>query len=356
MRTQQLNALLAVSLISVTMTVAKAADPAAGKTVFQQCAACHTLGPSAQNRFGPQLNGVVARGAGTVDDYDYSPAFSAAMASGMAWPDALDAYLAAPMMMMPGTKMAFPGLAQKEDRINVIAYINTFNEDGTTQSAVPVVQPKKRKKLTPEERKAAIDKPIPSHGVLHLGRQALTEEVQAWDIDVRPDGTGLPVGRGTVEQGLEIYDAQCASCHGAFGEGEGRWPVLAGGHDTLVDERPVKTIGSYWPYLSTVYDYIRRAMPFGNARSLSDDDVYAVTAYLLYLNDLVDESFELNQETYVEIEMPNERGFVEDTRPQEASFARPASAEPCMSDCYDQPAVIVQTARILDVTPDDDSD
>ncbi|MEM6944413.1 MAG: cytochrome c, partial [Pseudomonadota bacterium] len=120
-----------------------------------------------------------------------------------------------------------------------------------------------------------------------LGREALPEEVSAWDIDIRPDGAGLPEGSGDVLTGEEIFAEQCAACHGDFGEGVDRWPVLAGGHETLADDRPVKTIGSYWPYLSTVYDYIYRAMPFGYAQSLAPDDVYAITAYLLYMNDVV---------------------------------------------------------------------
>jgi len=192
--------------------------------------------------------------------------------------------------------------------------------------------------------------PIPEHGVLHLGRKALPEEVDAWDIDIRPDGKGLPEGSGDVTTGTELYDAQCASCHGVFGEGEGRWPMIAGGQDTLTEDRPEKTIGSYWPYLSTVFDYVRRAMPFGNARSLSDDDVYALTAYLLYLNDLVDEEFELNSDNFSEIELPNESNFFADTRSDEPWFEQ--AEEPCMSDCIEGKATVAMRARVLDVTPD----
>src|SRR5436190_57921 len=114
---------------------------------------------------------------------------------------------------------------------------------------------------------------------LGLGRPALPEEIAAWDTDVRADGKGLPPGKGTVKQGDELFQAQCAACHGEFGEGVGRWPALAGGFGTLKADRPDKTVGSFWPDLSTVFDYIKRAMPYGNARSLSDDDVYALTAY-----------------------------------------------------------------------------
>jgi cytochrome c len=160
----------------------------------------------------------------------------------------------------------------------------------------------------------------------------LAEEVAAWDIDIRPDGQGLPEGSGTVADGEVLYTDNCAMCHGDFGEAVDRWPVLAGGHDTLTDDRPEKTIGSYWPYLSTVYDYVRRAMPFGNARSLSDDEVYAITAYLLYLNDLVDdEEFELSKENFLDIRLPNEENFIADDRAEEAHYAQ--KSEPCMTDC-----------------------
>ncbi len=157
-------------------------------------------------------------------------------------------------------------------------------------------------------------------------------------------------------RGKTLFTDNCAVCHGDFGEGVGRWPVLAGGQDTLTEERPEKTIGSYWPYLSTVYDYVRRAMPYGNARSLSDDDVYALTAYLLYLNDIVeDEDFELSKDNFLEIRLPNEENFIADDRAEEPHYA--AKAEPCMSDCKDSAVEITMRARILDVTPgsvDDD--
>ena len=189
-------------------------------------------------------------------------------------------------------------------------------------------------------------------GKLGIGRVATPEEVAAWDIDVRPDGQGLPEGRGTVSEGMAIYDENCASCHGDFGEAIDRWPVLAGGQGTLEAERPEKTIGSYWPYLSTVYDYVRRAMPFGNARSLSDDDVYALTAYLLYLNDLVDdEDFELSKENFTSIKLPNEENFIDDDRLEEPHYAD--KSEPCMTDCKPGKAEITMHAAVLDVTPED---
>ncbi len=104
---------------------------------------------------------------------------------------------------------------------------------------------------------------------LGIGREAKPEEIAGWDIDIRPDGQGLPPGKGTVKQGEALYMQQCAACHGEFGESAGRWPILAGGAGTLASHDPVKSIGSYWPYASTVIDYIRRAMPFGNAQSLT---------------------------------------------------------------------------------------
>lgn len=190
-----------------------------------------------------------------------------------------------------------------------------------------------------------------SAGKLGLGTPATSEEVAGWDIDVRPDGQGLPEGRGTVAEGEAIFSEQCAACHGDFGEGAGRWPVLAGGAGSLSSHDPVKTIGSYWPYLSTVYDYVYRAMPFGNAQSLSPDETYAIVAYLLYLNDVVtDEEFELSKENFSSIKMPNEGGFIDDTRPEEPMKA---TAELCMTDCKTD-VKVTKRARIIDVTPEDE--
>lgn len=185
---------------------------------------------------------------------------------------------------------------------------------------------------------------------LPVGRLATPEEIAAWDIDVRPDGLGLPEGRGTVAEGGPLYDERCAACHGEFGEAIDRWPILAGGQDTLTLDRPEKTIGSYWPYLSTVFDYVRRAMPFGGPRTLTDDETYAIVAYLLYLNDIVDEDFELSHENFLSVRLPNEGGFVPDDRLAEPHYA-PGLA-PCMTDCAPGPAVITMRAQVLDVTPD----
>ncbi len=163
-----------------------------------------------------------------------------------------------------------------------------------------------------------------------LGRAALPEEVAAWNKDVSPDGTGLPEGSGDVLTGEEVFADQCAVCHGDFAEGVGNWPKLAGGKDTLADKDPLKTVGSYWPYLSTTWDYVNRSMPFGNAQTLTPDEVYAIVAYILYSNDLVDDDFVLSKETFLDVELPNADGFILDDRlTAEAHFVR----EPCMSDC-----------------------
>ena len=186
---------------------------------------------------------------------------------------------------------------------------------------------------------------------LGLGRAATNNEVSAWDIDIRPDGKGLPVGSGSVIIGEELYTDNCSSCHGDFGEGIDRWPELAGGFDTLDSEDPVKTVGSYWPYLSTVWDYVHRAMPFGNAQSLNNDEVYAITAYILYLNDLVDEDFELSHVNFEEINLPNEENFYLDDR---ENLENTTYNNRCMQNCK-KVAMITKRAVVLDVTPEEDT-
>jgi cytochrome c len=204
-----------------------------------------------------------------------------------------------------------------------------------------------------EAQQIAAQAAVKTSSKLGLGRPALPEEIKAWDTDVRPDGKGLPVGKGTVKQGDVIFQAQCASCHGEFGEGAGRWPVLAGGAGTLKADRPDKTIGSFWPDLSTAFDYIKRAMPYGNARSLSDDDVYAVVAYLLSMNDIVkDENFELNEKNFTSIKMPNAAAFYEDDR--ETTEKKFWNKDPCMKDCRSAPKVTGRAISV-DVTPDSKS-
>lgn len=184
---------------------------------------------------------------------------------------------------------------------------------------------------------------------LGMGRPATPDEIAGWDIDVRPDGLGLPAGQGSVEDGETLYIERCAFCHGDFGEAVGRFPVLMGGFDTLTGDDPVKTVGSYWPYASTLWDYIHRAMPFGEAQSLSPEETYAITAYVLYLNEIVEDDFVLSRESFSEIHMPNEKGFF---RREGPDIAMPEGGEPCMKDCKDS-VEIIGRARIIDVTPED---
>ncbi len=188
-------------------------------------------------------------------------------------------------------------------------------------------------------------------GKYGLGRQALEEEIAAWNVDVSPDGTGLPVGSGSVEDGEMIFSENCAVCHGEFAEGVDNWPELAGGEGTLADDDPVKTVGSYWPYLSTAWDYVHRSMPYGSAQTLSNDDVYAIVAYILFSNFLVDDDFVLSNENFLEVEMPNADGFIIDDRAEtEYTIWR---TEPCMENCKDA-VEITMRATVLDVTPEEE--
>ncbi len=202
---------------------------------------------------------------------------------------------------------------------------------------------------------AALILASPAHAAekFNLGRPALPEEIAAWDVDILPDGTGLPEGRGTVAVGEALFSEQCAACHGEFAEGADNWPELAGGEDTLADEDPIKTVGSYWPYLSTVWDYVRRSMPYGAAQTLTNDEVYAIVAYILYSNDIVDEAFELSHRNFLDMALPNADGFVVDDR---AAAEYPAwRGEPCMRDCKES-VQITMRATVLDVTPEDEPD
>jgi len=185
---------------------------------------------------------------------------------------------------------------------------------------------------------------------LGLGRPALPEEIAAWDLDVSPDGDGLPEGSGDVATGEELFSDNCASCHGEFGEGSGNWPKLAGGMDTLADDDPLKTVGSYWPHLSTAFDYVRRSMPFGGAQVLTDDEVYAIVAYILYNNDLVEDDFVLSKENFLEVTLPNAEGFFVDDR--DAAELPLFVREPCMENCK-ATVEITAHASVVDVTPDE---
>lgn len=182
---------------------------------------------------------------------------------------------------------------------------------------------------------------------LQLGRPATAADIAAWDIDIRYDGAGLPPGEGSVESGTSVYDIKCASCHGDFGQGEGRWPVLAGGYGTLDEQggsrRPEKTVGSYWPYVSTLFDYIRRAMPYNAPQSLTDEETYGLVAYLLYLNDLVEDDFVANAQTLQAFEMPNQASFFIDPRPDVRNTT-------CMENCRNEEELAL-IESIQGVTP-----
>jgi cytochrome c len=143
----------------------------------------------------------------------------------------------------------------------------------------------------------------------NLGRDVTPEDIAAWEISIPPDGSGLPPGSGTATAEGAVYNAKCASCHGVKGI-EGPADPLVGGIGTLASQKPVKTVGSYWPYATTLFDYIRRAMPFNAPQSLSNDEVYAVSAYLLFLNGLIDPEARMDAKTLPQVKMPNRDGFV----------------------------------------------
>ena len=199
-------------------------------------------------------------------------------------------------------------------------------------------------------------------GFSSYGRTPTKNEIKAWDTDVMPDGHGLPEGEGSVELGDELYEAQCGMCHGDFGAGGvGGYPTLAGGHGTLKNqlglegtEGPRKTIGSYWPYASTLFWYIKTAMPFPHPKSLTDNEVYALTAYLLSVNnikaggELIDDEFVLSKENFNTVKMNNPDGFYpvhpdrNDLKEQRGPLAQ---GDRCMKDCK-QPKPVSINAEI----------
>ncbi len=166
----------------------------------------------------------------------------------------------------------------------------------------------------------------PAAARFDIGRPATPDEVAGWNTDVLPDGRGLPPGRGSVKDGAALYAQHCAACHGAKGEGK---PMdrLVGGQGTLATATPVRTVGSFWPYATTLFDYIRRAMPFDAPKSLGADQVYAASAYILYLNGIVGEDAVMDAATLPKVRMPNRDGFISpDPRPD-------VHAKRCEKDC-----------------------
>ena len=143
-----------------------------------------------------------------------------------------------------------------------------------------------------------------------LGRPASPQEIAAWDISIGPNGTGLPPGSGTPQQGERVYTAKCLACHGVKGSGKPDDQLVGGIGSLTGDQPPVKTVGSFWPYATTLFDYVRRAMPLDAPKSLSDDEVYAVAAYILQLNGIIGDSDTMNAQTLPLVKMPNRDGFI----------------------------------------------
>jgi mono/diheme cytochrome c family protein len=171
--------------------------------------------------------------------------------------------------------------------------------------------------------------PLAHAGELNLGRVASPEEVAGWNIDVFPDGTNLPAGKGTVVHGKEIYMTSCAGCHGVNLEG-GLGPALTGGKGSLTSQKPLKTVGSYWPYAPTLFDYIRRAMPFQAPQSMSNEDVYSVSGYILSVNGLLPSDATVDGGVLTKLQMPNRNAFYVDDRPD-------AKTPRCMRNCDVEP-------------------
>jgi mono/diheme cytochrome c family protein len=160
---------------------------------------------------------------------------------------------------------------------------------------------------------------LPTYG---LGRAPTVDEVKAWNVTIPPDGKGLPPGAGTAALGKAIYTERCASCHGPKGD-DGKYSPLVGGRDTLNTDKPVRTIGSYWPNATTLWSYINRAQPFDEPGSLTHEQVYAVTAYLLHLNGIIGQDEVIDARTLPAVKMPNRDGFVPDARPDVGKTALP---------------------------------
>ncbi|TDU26477.1 cytochrome c [Panacagrimonas perspica] len=162
-------------------------------------------------------------------------------------------------------------------------------------------------------------------GAYGIGTRPTDAQIAAWNIDVAPDGKALPPGRGTVEQGHAIYDRQCAACHGLDLQG-GMGPALAGGVGSLASEKPLKTVGSYWPYATTLFDYIRRTMPLASPQTLSSDELYALVGYVLFRNGIVPAGTTVDAAQVVNVRMPNREGFYLDDRPD-------TKERPCDEHC-----------------------
>ena len=143
-----------------------------------------------------------------------------------------------------------------------------------------------------------------------FGTPVTQPDIAAWDISIGPDGAGLPPGRGTVAQGESVFAAKCQACHGEKGAGKPNDTLVGGMGSLEPGKTPVKTVGSYWPYATTLFDYVRRAMPWDHPKSLTDDEVYGVSAYLLYLNGIIGQDDVLDAQSLPKVSMPNRQGFI----------------------------------------------
>jgi cytochrome c len=193
----------------------------------------------------------------------------------------------------------------------------------------------------------AQDRPAQDKAAYGYGTTPTKAQIAGWDIDVRGrDGAGLPPGSGSVDQGAEVFADQCAICHGTFGEGVDRFPKLAGGEGTLTAERPELTVGSYWPFAPTLYDYINRAMPMPAPRTLTPDQIYALSAHILNLNNLVPNDFIADKDSLPKVKMPNRDNFTwTDPRPD-------TQAPACMQNCVAPKDIkITSTAEGGSLTP-----
>ena len=153
----------------------------------------------------------------------------------------------------------------------------------------------------------------------NLGQPMSALEIKKLDISIGPDGVGLPVGSGTAKLGAKVYEAQCVSCHGVKGQGK---PVdaLVGGIGSLSTDKPVRTVGSFWPHPTTLFDYTRRSMPLQSPKSLTNNEVYAVSAYILFLNGIISEDYELNQQNLAQVKMPNRDGMIDFSKEKAVTY------------------------------------
>ncbi len=205
-----------------------------------------------------------------------------------------------------------------------VTWPSTVSADGI-EGGVPAHLPIPAARTAPQavSRGLPVRSSEPVEAPLGFGRSATADEIAEWDIDVRPDGTGLPPGSGTAEEGVPIYAAQCASCHGAQGEGTpAGWPLIGRNPGDVFDfneslaQEERRVIGNYWPHATTIYDYIRRSMPMDRPGHLSDDDVYALTAWILWRTLLIEPDEVMDAESLPGVVMPSADRFVPDDRPR----------------------------------------